>query len=163
MFTKTLSTVRRVVLKLRSEAGHSFKMAKALPSEVNWERRDLYQPDLHDLAQVIERGISQNFESVSARVFDCPDLSEAPFGLAATGICGRPTILDVGGVPYLIPMPDRSRVYSFDTLAKIITIEDAFFIGAGAGGCHLLGVNSEMMANLKLDSKGSPFLLPFMV
>ena len=118
------------------------------------EKESLFQPDLHDLAAAIELGLSSNFESVSVCVVDCPDLKESPFHLAESGICGRPTILDVGGVPYLIPTPELQRIYNFDILAEITGIANAFFIGAGAGGCHILGVNSEMMANVKLNRNG---------
>lgn len=119
------------------------------------ERKTLSQPTLHDLAETLSSGMAKNFQFVSVSVVDCPDLTKTPFGLAAQGIGGRPTILDVGGVPYLIPTPVIDRTYNFDILGKIVGINDAYFIGAGAGGCHILGVNSEMMANVKLSSDGN--------
>ena len=118
------------------------------------QKKGLFQPDLHELAAAIEQGLSSNFESVSVSVVECPDLTESPFRLADSGIGGRPKILDVGGVPYLIPTPQLERIYNFDVLAEITGIESAFFIGAGAGGCHILGMNSEMMANVKLNKNG---------
>ena len=118
------------------------------------EKQCLYQPPLEELASAIQYGMRNNFETVSVSVTDCPDLTQIPFGLAEKGICGRPKLLDVGGVPYLIPKPDLSRIYNFDVLANLIGNEDAFFIGAGAGGCHILGVNSEMMPNVKLNKNG---------
>ena len=126
------------------------------------QKQSLFQPELHELAAVIENGLSSNFESVSVRIVDCPDLKESPFGLAESGICGRPTLLDIGGVPYLIPTPDLRRVYNFDSISEIIGMKDAFFIGAGAGGCHILGVNSEMMANVKLNKDGKSIVFFFL-
>lgn len=118
------------------------------------QKQSLFLPDLHELAAAIKEGLLRNFESVSVCVADCPDLRKPPFGLAGSGLCGRPTIIDVGGVPYLIPTPDLKRTYNFDVLAEVIGIESPFFIGAGAGACHILGVNSEMMANIKLNKNG---------
>ena len=36
------------------------------------------------------------------------------------------------------------KVYQFEKLANIAGNKDAFFIGAGAGPCHVVGVNSEV-------------------
>ena len=114
------------------------------------EKRALHLPDLKQLAGQIEAGMRNSFKKVSVSVVDCPNLTGEPFGLADIGLGGSPKILDVGGVPYLIPTPDKTRIYNFGDLANIIGMKNPFVIGAGAGGCHILGVNSEMMANLKV-------------
>ena len=116
------------------------------------ESKPLHVPDINELAAIIEEGMAQNFENIFVTVVDCPNLKEQPFCLAETGLGGRPKILDVGGVPYLIPKPQLNKIYNFEKLAEIIGMKDAFFIGAGAGGCHILGLNSEMMANIKVGS-----------
>eukprot|EP00794_Sanderia_malayensis_P003459 gene3459-3955_t len=117
------------------------------------ESKLLHQPKLEELARVIATGLTGNFSDVSVSVVDCPDLTEAPFKLAKSGLGGNPKILDVGGVPYLIPKPVTNKVYNFDKLAEIIGNKDAFFIGAGAGGYHIIGTNSEMMTNLNVGSE----------
>ncbi len=133
-------------------------ISKMAPKEeatksMNVESKPLYQPDLQELARTIEDGLKQNFTNVSVSIDDCPDLTKAPFGLAKSGLGGNPKILDVGGVPYLIPKPILSKIYNFDELAKCIGIENAFFIGAGAGGYHIVKTNSEMMTNLTVGSE----------
>ena len=35
---------------------------------------------------VLEAGLKNNFEEVSVKVVDCPDLTQKPFGLAAEGL-----------------------------------------------------------------------------
>ena len=60
------------------------------------------------------------------------------------------SLLDVGAVPYLVPTPQKDKVYKFEHLAAQLDNENAFFVGAGHCGFQLFGGNGEMMANLKL-------------
>lgn len=54
------------------------------------ESRDLLQPPLEELVQVLKHGLSQNFSNVEVEVVDCPDLREKPWTLAAPGmVCNR--------------------------------------------------------------------------
>lgn len=124
-------------------------MASNLPVE----SRDLLQPPSEELAQVLKDGLSKNFSNVEVEVVDCPDLREKPWTLAAPGICGRVRIADVGGVPYLIPLPDLSKLYNFEDVAKSSGLPGGFIIGAGAGSSKFVGVNCEMMANLVTNSE----------
>lgn len=121
------------------------------------ESKDLFVPSLEDLAQVLQEGLTKNFSTVDVRVVDCPDLRQKPWNLAAPGICGRIRIADVGGPPYLIPLPDLSKFYSFNCIAEIAELQGGFMIGAGAGSSKFVGVNCEMMANLvtSCEQKGA--------
>ncbi|XP_027045940.1 ester hydrolase C11orf54 homolog isoform X2 [Pocillopora damicornis] len=67
--------------------------------------------------------------------------------------CSWARIADVGGVPYLIPLPDLSKLYDFDDVAKSSDLPGGFVIGAGAGSSKFVGVNCEMMANLVTNSE----------
>ena len=79
---------------------------------MNVEHKPLHVPELSELAQVIKKGLEGNYETSSCSVVSCPDLSEAPFGLAAAGICGKTRLADVGGVPYLIPTNQhKTKIY----------------------------------------------------
>jgi len=113
------------------------------------ETKDLFVPSNGEICKVLSQGLPKYFKEVSVNEVDCPNLTEKPWGLAAKGICGSPKNLDVGGPPYLVPTVQRDKIYKFEELAKLTGIKDTFFIGAGAGPCHVVGVNSEMMANLK--------------
>lgn len=68
------------------------------------------------------------------------------------GICGNPSIVDVGGVPYLSPTPKLNHIYNLKHVATEIGNPDAFFIGAGAGSWRLAGVNCEVPSMLLLYS-----------
>ena len=39
------------------------------------------------------------------------------------GICGHPRIADVGGVPYLIPLPDLTKVSYVWPLMSLVIVE----------------------------------------
>lgn len=63
----------------------------------------------------------------------------------------------VGGVPYLVPLArtDR-RPYSLTRIADSLGYSDAaFFVGAAAGPCHKVGVNSELIPNFYKDKQVS--------
>ena len=114
------------------------------------EWKDLHSPPLGELVECLQEGLLTNFQEVSVEEVQCPDLSEKPWSLASPGICGSPVLLDVGAVPYLIPTPQKDKVYKFQDLAATINNENALFIGPCHCGFQLFGGNAEMMANLKL-------------
>ncbi|XP_022254036.1 ester hydrolase C11orf54 homolog isoform X2 [Limulus polyphemus] len=70
--------------------------------------------------------------------------------LASEGICGHPRLADVGGVPNLIPLPQKDKIYNLETIAKQVELPNAFIIGAGAGPSHFVGVNCELMPNINI-------------
>jgi len=43
-------------------------------------------------------------------VVECPDLRAAPWGLAGPGLAGETRVLDIGGVPYLMPSVTRDKL-----------------------------------------------------
>ncbi|GAB6026498.1 hypothetical protein CHUAL_012923 [Chamberlinius hualienensis] len=112
----------------------------------------LYTPSLDEISNVLQNGLTKNFSEVEVSVVECPDLRQEPFFLNAQGIGGSPRILDIGGVPYLLPTPNREKIYNMDTVAKLAELPGAFLIGAGAGPFQTVGVNCEMMANIKTKS-----------
>jgi hypothetical protein len=119
------------------------------------QKTALHVPPLEEISGVLEKALNANFSSVSVSVVECPDLSEKPWSLAAPGLCGRARIADVGGVPNLIPLVERDKIvyFDFDEVAKQCELPDALIIGAGAGSSRFVGVNCELMPNIK---SGSP-------
>ncbi len=71
------------------------------------------------------------------QIVECPDLTAAPFHLAAPGLRGNETIVEFGAVPYLLPLVDMSKVYDLKTMLGKVTGKDLFAIGAGAGQAFL--------------------------
>ncbi|KAK6625401.1 hypothetical protein RUM43_005698 [Polyplax serrata] len=106
---------------------------------------------LEELADLLNERLKSNFEDVDVTVSDCPDLSEAPFTLACKGLTGKAVIVDVGGVPYLLPRPLREKLYDLRDIGKLLNLDPCYITGAGAGPWPYAGTNCEMMINLKLD------------
>lgn len=50
------------------------------------ESCQLHVPPLNELADVLRQGLALNFARVQVDVVDCPDLSQSPFFLTASGI-----------------------------------------------------------------------------
>lgn len=116
----------------------------------------LHVPPLQELAGVLQRGLAGNFADVQVAVVDCPDLTQEPFAFPAQGICGKTRIADVGGVPYLLPLVDRSKVYDLNKVARDIKLPGAFILGAGAGPLQTLGFNSELVPIVRTEGGAGP-------
>ncbi|CAN7985898.1 unnamed protein product [Ixodes hexagonus] len=112
-------------------------------------KHPLHRPSLEEVAEAMSDGLKNNFEHVQVEVVDCPDLQQKPFMLASEGICGKPRLADVGGVPYLVPIVQTDKIYNLDNVVRQADMPDGFVIGAGAGPYHTVGINCEMMHNMK--------------
>ncbi|XP_008937276.1 PREDICTED: ester hydrolase C11orf54 homolog [Merops nubicus] len=120
------------------------------------ERFAFHVPSLEELAGVLQKGLKENFADAQVSVVDCPDLTQEPFNFPAKGICGKPRIADVGGVPYLIPVVQKEKVYDLNTVAKDIELPGAFILGAGAASSKILGVNAELIPIVQSKSEKKP-------
>ncbi|KAF7490199.1 Ester hydrolase C11orf54 -like protein [Sarcoptes scabiei] len=119
---------------------------------VQIETIQLNEINLDELSNRLLDGLRNKFEHCSVSVVDCPDLTRPPFNLAASGLCGRTAIADVGGVPYLLPLVKRDKIYSFKQIANIVDPgQQCFILGASAGPFHKIGHNSELMPNVLLE------------
>ncbi|XP_055471517.1 ester hydrolase C11orf54 homolog [Psammomys obesus] len=112
-----------------------------------------YVPNLEELAEVLQKGLKDNFADVQVSVVDCPDLRKEPFNFPVKGICGQTRIAEVGGVPYLLPLVNKKKVYDLNEIAKEIQLPGAFILGAGAGPFQTLGFNSEFIPVVQTASE----------
>lgn len=120
-------------------------------SSLPCESVNLHLPDLKELAKVLENGLLNDFLQSKVQVLEkCPNLLEPPYCLSAKGFGSKdaPTcVIDIGGPPYLLPLPDRSKFYSLADLAKKklgYEGSSAFLVGAGAGPWPRIGPNCEV-------------------
>lgn len=122
-------------------------------SEASVQEVNLLPPPLQDLCNAIQSGLANNFESASVSVEECPDLQQAPYNLAFAGLCGSPRVADVGGQPNLAPTPDFTKKYDLLNIARLMEMpqERGALLGAAAGPFHVVGMNSELMPNLRWE------------
>ncbi|XP_035290074.1 ester hydrolase C11orf54 homolog [Anguilla anguilla] len=120
------------------------------------EKFELHVPKLEELCEVLQDGLKKNFTDTKVSVVDCPDLSEDPFRFPVKGLCGKPRITDVGGVPYLVPLVQLDKVYNMNTVAKEVELPGAFILGAGAVSSKAVGMNAELMPLVLTESGGKP-------
>ncbi len=111
-------------------------------------------PPLSELAALLATGLKSYFKHITTSVSTCPDLRQPPFNLAARGLSGHECIADIGGPPYLHPLPNFTKKYSLLSLTKLMDLspDRGFIIGAGAGPFHVVGGNSELMPNLSYEA-----------
>ncbi|XP_071076256.1 ester hydrolase C11orf54-like isoform X2 [Desmodus rotundus] len=116
----------------------------------------LYAPNLEKFVGVLQEGLKDNFADVQVSVVDCPDLTKETFTFPVKGICGKTRIAGLGGVPYLLPLVNKKKVYDLNKIAKEIKLPGAFILGAGAGPFQTLGFNSEFMPVVQTESEYKP-------
>jgi len=112
----------------------------------------LFVPPLEEVSTVLQSYLSLQFVEAAVEVVECPNLTVAPFHLAAPGFGGNPKAVDVGGVPNLAPVAQKNKIYDLAKIAKACQSPNAFAIGPGGGPFHELGKNCEMMANVYFGS-----------
>ncbi|XP_076657027.1 ester hydrolase C11orf54 homolog isoform X2 [Halictus rubicundus] len=120
---------------------------------LNIVKRELLVPSLDEIKDVITEGLTKNFSEVQVEVVDCPDLTQEPFMLAAPGLGGNTTVLEIGGPPFLLPLVQRDKVYDVQKLVKHLQCcKNPFVIGAGAGPWPHINCNCELMMNLVMPN-----------
>lgn len=90
-------------------------------------------------------------------IVDCPNLSQAPFHLASSGLSGDPVVLEYGSPAYLLPLVQRDKIYDLVPMVRNISgyeNKEFFIAGAGAGPHPLINQNCEGIMNLAISSNG---------
>ncbi|XP_011636322.1 ester hydrolase C11orf54 homolog [Pogonomyrmex barbatus] len=93
---------------------------------------DLFIPDKIKLATVVKNELSTSFGEVTAEWVDCPDLTQEPFNLAAPGLGGDATLLDIGGTANIFPFR-QLKIYDFKNILNQLnrSQNNNFIIGGG--------------------------------
>ncbi|XP_072749061.1 ester hydrolase C11orf54 homolog [Anoplolepis gracilipes] len=92
--------------------------------------------------------LKSNFEEVTVEWVDCPDLTKEPFNLAAPGLCGDPTLVEMGGMSTLFPRPITPFTYNLKKfLETCYDDDDIFVIGASVYPRKSNGQFGELIMN----------------
>ena len=109
----------------------------------------LWQPSLQQIAVALQKGLSENYEQVSASVEECPDLRD--WGCTTEGLSGNACILDVGGEPYAHNKQYRDHQFDILEMATACGLPDAGIFGAGMACPAVLdGHCGDMIASVGL-------------
>ncbi|KAL4704518.1 hypothetical protein ACJJTC_007637 [Scirpophaga incertulas] len=120
-------------------------------SKLPIEEKALHVPPLEEIVDVLAKGLKTTFETVDVSVVDCPDLTQPPYYLTSPGLCGNETLVELGGIPYLVPTVQRDKLYDLRALLQARGRERALLAGAGAGPWPFTGVSAEAIVNLSVD------------
>lgn len=88
----------------------------------------LATPSLEDLAAILEIGLGKNYQSVAVEVVRCPDLRL--LGCAAAGLGGKPSLLEVGGEPYVHNSQYRDTHFDMAEMAAACGLSQGYILGA---------------------------------
>ena len=111
----------------------------------------LHTPSLETVRDALSAGLARNFAEFSVNVVECPDLSSAPFSLAAPGLGGSTRVADIGGVPNLTPVPKPEKVYSLPEVLRLAGLENGIVIGPGAASSKFIGEKKEKRKKEKTE------------
>lgn len=119
-------------------------------SQSHWPVRRvlLHPPPLDEVAAAIRNGLQSNFNTSSCSVSVPPDLSQAPFHLAGSGLSGNSRVADIGGQRNLFPSFNLDKRYDLLRISELMEMRSGVLIGAGAGPFFDLGRNIELMPNI---------------
>ena len=118
-------------------------------------KKQLHVPSLNEIKDVLQEGLAKNFDDAQVEIVDCPDLTAEPFTLAAPGLNGNTTLLEIGGPSYLLPSVQRNKLYDVKQLLNHLEYsKDSLVIGAGAGPWPYLNSNCELIMNMKVSPSG---------
>lgn len=129
-------------------------------AELPVETFDLKPFELETIRDVLNENLKKYYADVNVTITECPDLTQEPYNLPVEGFGGGSRdIVDLGGVPYLLPTVDRTRQYDLREIAtKYIGSErypDGWYMnGAGAGPWPSIGKNCELVLSLNIGSDG---------
>ncbi|XP_076234081.1 ester hydrolase C11orf54 homolog [Calliopsis andreniformis] len=130
-------------------------MATLKVSELDIIKKQLHVPALTEIKDVLKEGLTKNFAEAEVDIVDCPDLTQEPFTLAAPGLNGTPTVLEVGGPSFLLPTPQKNKLYNVKELLNQLEYpKNSLVIGAGAGPWPHINSNCELMMNMKVSPSG---------
>lgn len=75
-----------------------------------------------------------------------PNLRRAPFYLAANGLTGSQTLVDIGAESYLLPKPNFTKIYDLVEVAQkaLPNAKSISITGPGAGPFMLTDRNCEV-------------------
>ncbi|XP_031627178.1 ester hydrolase C11orf54 homolog [Contarinia nasturtii] len=120
---------------------------------LQWIEKPLYVPSLSEMVAALSTGLQKNFAEVSVKELESPDLTAEPFHLAASGLFGSPTIINIAS-PQTV---DRTQVYDVASIGRraIPNAKSVFVCGAGAGPHPLNSSHCEVIYNLKANDDGS--------
>lgn len=75
------------------------------------------------------------------------------------GLGGKAALIESGGVPFLLPLVKRDKVYEMKEFGKLAGLDSCLIIGAGAGPWPYAGTNCEVIkAPFAIMYKCKPFV-----
>ncbi|XP_072752021.1 ester hydrolase C11orf54-like [Anoplolepis gracilipes] len=94
----------------------------------------LLNPEKDVLANILEDGLKQHFETAEVKWDKYPDLwSREPFNLVAPGSGGETAFIDIGDLSYLISHPRMNKKYDIPKILQLFNRDysNLFIFGNG--------------------------------
>ncbi|XP_033227004.1 ester hydrolase C11orf54 homolog [Belonocnema kinseyi] len=130
--------------------------AAVTPHKLKIVERKLYVPPLSELQTVFRTELLKNFAEVKVEIVDSPNFTKKPFNLAAPGIGGRPSLLEVGGVSLYNHQIHKQELFDIKTIVKNLNrTSKAFVTGAAIGPWPFLKKDCDVAVNVVVGKKKS--------
>ncbi|XP_029661344.1 ester hydrolase C11orf54 homolog isoform X1 [Formica exsecta] len=104
-------------------------------------------PEPNILVNVLENGLKQHFMNVKVEWVNCLNLSQEPFNLAAPGICGQTTFIELGDFSYMQLKVEKK--YNIKDILRYLgrNYSNSFIFGNGVSRRPSNGTLGELVMN----------------
>ncbi|KAL6437402.1 hypothetical protein ACFW04_005116 [Cataglyphis niger] len=114
----------------------------------------LFTPTLEDLKNVLYVALNPFFEELEIEVVSCPCLIKAPYNLAAAGLSGNTSILELGTFDYFYPNPRTDFAFNIRYILSRCN-NDVFVIGSGFAAQPCMPYNGHLTMNAVVSANST--------
>ncbi|XP_036139623.1 ester hydrolase C11orf54 homolog isoform X2 [Monomorium pharaonis] len=109
----------------------------------------LHVPTLPAVRDVLQEGMSLFFRELKIDIAACPCLTKPPYNLAGMGLCGNPSLIQIGGLPKFMTNPHQNINTAQWNIREVLsdTCNDSFIIGAGYAAKPYMPFNGHLIMN----------------
>ncbi|KAL6437395.1 hypothetical protein ACFW04_005109 [Cataglyphis niger] len=114
----------------------------------------LFTPTLEDLKNFLYIALNPYFEEFEIAVVSCPCLTRAPYNLAAAGLSGNTSILELGDFDYFCPRPRTNFAFNIQDMLSRYNY-DVFVIGSGFAAQPFMSYNGHLTMNAVVSANST--------
>ena len=98
----------------------------------------------------LENHLKKNFSTLKVEYIECPDLTS--WGLANKGLCGKNTLVDIGGEAFCHNRNYKNVSFNVETLGKFYNLEKRYVLGNSCCDLKKVDHNGEVLMSIDLKN-----------
>ncbi|XP_024870604.1 ester hydrolase C11orf54 homolog [Temnothorax curvispinosus] len=102
---------------------------------------------LSEIGRTLQDEMKFMFRELTVDIAACPCLTREPFNLAGIGLCGNPSLIEVGGYTAFMPFPHNNNArWNIKNIVSSFAY-DSFIIGTGYAAKPYMPYNGHLIMN----------------